>query len=114
MTRFIEGLLRTAERSLARGLSEGMTCAGGTPMRTGRPIPPLTLTEDERDTLERWPRRPTTAHALAERARLVLACAAGKTNTVVVRDRPFVWTKTADEILASLARFCHRISNSGH
>ena len=38
-------------------------------MRTGRPIPPLTLTEDERDTLERWPRRPTTAHALAERAR---------------------------------------------
>jgi len=27
---------------------------------------------------------------------------------------PFVWTKTADEILASVARFCHRISNSGH
>src|SRR3989441_10947799 len=30
------------------------------------------------------------------------------------RPRPFVWTKTADEILASVARFCHRISNSGH
>jgi DDE superfamily endonuclease len=28
--------------------------------------------------------------------------------------KPFVWTKTADEILESLARFCHRISNSGH
>jgi transposase len=28
--------------------------------------------------------------------------------------RPFVWTKTADEILASLARFCSRISDSGH
>jgi transposase len=28
--------------------------------------------------------------------------------------RPFVWTKTADEILASVARFCHRISGSGH
>ena len=27
---------------------------------------------------------------------------------------PFMWTKTADEILASVARFCHRISNSGH
>ncbi len=27
---------------------------------------------------------------------------------------PFVWTKTADQILASLARFCHRLSNSGH
>ena len=30
------------------------------------------------------------------------------------RLQPFVWTKTADEILASVARFCHRISNSGH
>ena len=28
--------------------------------------------------------------------------------------KPFVWTKTADEILASVARFCQRISNSGH
>ncbi len=28
--------------------------------------------------------------------------------------KPFKWTKTADEILASVARFCHRISNSGH
>ncbi len=28
--------------------------------------------------------------------------------------RPFVWTKTADEILASLARFCRRTCDSGH
>ncbi len=28
--------------------------------------------------------------------------------------KPFIWTKTADEILASLARFCGRISDSGH
>lgn len=28
--------------------------------------------------------------------------------------KPFVWTKTADEILASIARFCERTSNSGH
>ena len=28
--------------------------------------------------------------------------------------KPFVWTKTADEILASVARFCHRISGTGH
>jgi transposase len=27
---------------------------------------------------------------------------------------PFVWTKTADEILESVASFCKRISNSGH
>ena len=28
--------------------------------------------------------------------------------------KPFVWTKTADEILASVARFCQRTSDSGH
>jgi transposase len=28
--------------------------------------------------------------------------------------RPFVWTKTADEILAKVARLCQRISNPGH
>lgn len=28
--------------------------------------------------------------------------------------KPFIWTKTADDILASIARFCSRISNSGH
>jgi hypothetical protein len=31
-----------------------------------------------------------------------------------IHPKPFVWTKTADQILASVARFCHRISNSGH
>lgn len=55
-------------------------------MRTGRPMPPLTLTVDERQTLERWMRRPTTARALAERARVVLECAAGNPNTVVARE----------------------------
>ena len=28
--------------------------------------------------------------------------------------RPFVWTKTADEILDSLAGYLHLINNSGH
>jgi transposase len=28
--------------------------------------------------------------------------------------RPFLWTKTAEEILESLARFCRRISDAGH
>ena len=55
-------------------------------MRTGRPKPPLTLTEDERETLGRWTRRPTTARALAERAKIVLECAAGKNNIVVAHD----------------------------
>jgi transposase len=28
--------------------------------------------------------------------------------------RPFIWRKTADEILESLGRYCQRISDSGH
>lgn len=28
--------------------------------------------------------------------------------------KPFVWTKTADEILNTLAAYCRRISDSGH
>jgi transposase len=28
--------------------------------------------------------------------------------------KPFVWTKTADQILAAVARFCKRTSDSGH
>ena len=28
--------------------------------------------------------------------------------------KPFIWTKTADEILASVARFCQRTSGTGH
>ena len=28
--------------------------------------------------------------------------------------KPFVWTKSADEILESVAAFCKRTSNSGH
>jgi len=28
--------------------------------------------------------------------------------------KPFAWSKSADDILASIERFCLRISNSGH
>jgi transposase len=28
--------------------------------------------------------------------------------------RPYVWTKTAEEILDSIARYCTRINESGH
>ena len=52
-------------------------------MRTGRPKPILMLNEEERATLEQWVRRPKTAQALAQRARIVLACATEKSNTVV-------------------------------
>ncbi|MET0134425.1 MAG: IS630 family transposase, partial [Kibdelosporangium sp.] len=42
--------------------------------RTGRPKVELVLTADERETLERWARRATSAQALAQRCRVVLAC----------------------------------------
>ncbi|MFN2536193.1 MAG: IS630 family transposase, partial [Pseudonocardiaceae bacterium] len=28
--------------------------------------------------------------------------------------KPFIWTKTADEILDNLASYCQRINDSGH
>src|SRR3989475_632625 len=52
-------------------------------MRRGRPKAPLTLSDEERETLERWARRPTTAQALAQRARIVLACVSGRDNSAV-------------------------------
>ncbi len=50
-------------------------------MRTGRPKSRLMLAPPERKTLERWARRPKTAQALAQRAKIVLACAEGQLNT---------------------------------
>ena len=40
----------------------------------------ITLTDDERETLERWARRRTSSQALALRCRIVLACAEGLSN----------------------------------
>jgi transposase len=54
-------------------------------MRIGRPTPPVILTVDERETLEQWARRPKTAQALAQRARIVLACATEHTNGDIAR-----------------------------
>jgi transposase len=51
--------------------------------RTGRPKAGLTVTGQERATLERWARRATSAQALALRCRIVLACADGKDNKEV-------------------------------
>lgn len=51
--------------------------------RTGRPRAELTLTDDERDRLERWARRRRSSQALALRCRIVLACAEGLSNKEV-------------------------------
>lgn len=52
-------------------------------MRKGRPIPRLILSPTERQALEAYTRRRKTAQALALRSRLVLLCAAGRSNTSV-------------------------------
>jgi FixJ family two-component response regulator len=55
-------------------------------MPIGRPVALLSLMEEEREGLERLTRRATTAPALAQRARIILACAEGKTNTPVAAE----------------------------
>jgi len=49
-------------------------------MAQGRAVRELELSDDERETLERWARRRMTAQALAMRCRIVLACAEGGHN----------------------------------
>ena len=51
--------------------------------RRGRQGPVVVSSEQERETLERWARRPKSAQALALRCRIVLAAAAGEPNTVI-------------------------------
>src|SRR6266536_3479461 len=51
--------------------------------RRGRPTVQITLTDDERQTLERWARRRRSSQALALRCRIVLACAQGLSNVAV-------------------------------
>ncbi len=48
--------------------------------RTGRPRAQIRLSDEERETLERWARRPKSAQALAFRCRIVLAAAEGRSN----------------------------------
>ncbi len=50
-------------------------------MKPGRPTPSLLLSEEERATLLAWTRRARCPQALALRARVVLLCAAGRSNT---------------------------------
>jgi transposase len=52
----------------------------------GRPTARIVLNDDERETLERWARRPTTGQALALRCRIVLAAATGVTNQEIAAE----------------------------
>jgi len=49
-------------------------------------MPELVLSDDERELLERWARRPKSAQDLALRCRIVLLCAEGRQNTEVATD----------------------------
>lgn len=49
-------------------------------MPRGRPLVTLAVSAADRQVLERWTRRPTSANALATRARIVLASADGESN----------------------------------
>src|SRR3954469_17354022 len=61
-----------------------MDAATDTPQRRWGPrLPELALTDDERTTLQRWARRRSSSQALAERCRIVLACAEGTSNIQV-------------------------------
>ncbi|SDM12439.1 Winged helix-turn helix, partial [Lentzea albidocapillata subsp. violacea] len=54
--------------------------------RIGRPPAEVTLTEQERETLQRWARRAKSSQVLAQRCRIVLACADGVPGTRIAED----------------------------
>ena len=62
-------------------------------MAIGRPKAALFLTEEERETLERWARRAKSSQFLALRSRIVLACGRGMNNTqaAAIRCSPIGW-----------------------
>jgi hypothetical protein len=82
------------------------------------------MTDAEREVLQQWARRPTSAQRLAQRARMALLCGDGLSNTQVAArvgvdahnraPRPFVWTASADLILEKVAKICKRTCDSGH
>jgi transposase len=45
----------------------------------------VTLSDDEREQLQAWARRPKSAQALAQRARIILACEGDSTNTEIAQ-----------------------------
>ena len=51
------------------------------------------LTDEEHETLQRWARRAKSSQALAQRCRIVLECAAGKSNKEVAAEVG-VWPQT--------------------
>jgi transposase len=61
--------------------------------RMGRPAAAVELTEEERQTLARWSRRAKPSQALAQRCRIVLGCAEGKSDQQVAAELG-IWPQT--------------------
>jgi transposase len=54
--------------------------------KRGRPTVRVTISPSERTMLEQWARRRTTAQGLAQRAQIILACAAGRSNSEIAAE----------------------------
>ncbi|WP_406718232.1 IS630 family transposase [Streptomyces althioticus] len=72
--------------------------------RPGPKIPPLPVTDAQRDVLEGWVRRRSTAQSLAQRSRIILACAEGHSIMEVSRRLGV----TADMVRTWRRRFLER------
>jgi len=76
----------------------------------GRPKAELSLSDVERETLVRWSQPKDATHW----SRASMAKRSGLSKSTVGRIWKAVWTKTADEILNSIAAFRQRTSGAGH
>ena len=84
-----------------------------------RPPDALSMTEEQRKTLERWIRARTTPQRMVLRPQICLLAADGRSNNEEFirlnnqNPRPFVWTKKVDEILEK-ANHCKVVVETLH